>query len=187
MFERFDKSARRAVARARHEAVRAGQDHIGCEHLLLGVLTEPGQAAQAMTAAGLEITALRPHLHGEKAQSDPDPLDGDVLASLGIDLDAVRRATDAAFGPGSLDRAGVGRRGRLRQTFGLSFTPEARKAVELALRATVRMKHPSISTGHLLTGIIDQGHNTGLDLLTVAGADAAALRADVIRRLTAAA
>jgi len=186
MFERFDKYARRAVARARHEAVRTGQDHIGCEHLLLGIFAEQGQAAQAMTAAGLEISALRPHLHGGTT-SAADPLDAEALASLGIDLDAVRRATDATFGPGALDRAGGARPVRLRQVFGPSFTPEARKTVELALRTTVRMKQPSISTGHILAGIIDQGHNAGLDLLAAVGADAAALRADVIRRLTDAA
>jgi ATP-dependent Clp protease ATP-binding subunit ClpA len=186
MFERFDKSARQAVARARHEAVRTGQVHIGCEHLLLGIVAEHGHAEQAMTAAGLEISALRAQLSGRTAAAD-DQLDAEALASLGIDLDAVRRATDTAFGPGALDRAGDARRGRRRQAFGPSFTPEARKTVEFALRATVRMKQPSISTGHLLLGIIDQRHNAGLDLLTAAGADVAALRADVIRRMSAAA
>lgn len=186
MFERFDKDARRAVVRAKHEAVRAGQDHVGCEHLLLGVIAEPGRAAQALTAAGLEITALRTHVPRGKA-SDPDPLDAEALASLGIDLDSVRRATDAAFGPGSLDRAGGGRRSRLRLALGMSLTAEARKALELALRATVAMKHSSISTGHLLTGIIDSGPNAGLDVLAATGVDAAALRADVVRRLSTAA
>jgi ATP-dependent Clp protease ATP-binding subunit ClpA len=186
MFERFDKNARRAVARGKHEAVRAAQDHIGCEHLLLGIFAEEGQAAQALTAAGLEISALRTHLSGRTA-AGAEPLDAEALASLGIDLDAVRRATDTAFGAGALDRAADARRGRRRQAFGPSFTPEARKTVELALRATVRMKQPSISTGHLLTGIIDQGHNAGLDLLAAAGVDVAALRADVLRRMSAAA
>jgi ClpA/ClpB-like protein len=43
------------------------------------------------------------------------------------------------------------------------------------------------SVCRLLIGIIDQGHNGALDLLAAAGADAATLRADVLRRLPAAA
>jgi hypothetical protein len=39
----------------------------------------------------------------------------------------------------------------------------------------------------LLAAIIDQGDNGGLRLLAAAGADPAALRADTLRRMTAAA
>ena len=186
MFERFHQDARRAVVRAHHEVVRAGQDQIGCEHMLLGLLAEPGPAAAAMTAAGLELTALRARLPRGGGAED-DPLDADALASVGIDLDAVRRATDTVFGPGALDRAGPAASGRARGQGRIRFTAEAKKALELALRAAVRHRHRGISSGHVLIGIIDQGDNGALRMLAASGVDAAALRADVLARLAEAA
>jgi hypothetical protein len=183
VFERFHQDVRRVVVRARHEAALAGQDQIGCGHLLLGLLAEPGPASPALTGAGLELTAVRDRLLNATG-TEPDPLDADALASVGIDLDQVRRATEATFGPGALDRAGRGRasrRGRMR------LTADAKKALELALRAAVSLKHREITGGHLLIGIIDQGHNGATGLLAASAVDAATLRADVLSRLAAAA
>ena len=46
MFEGFSGAARHAVVVARAEAVRTGQPTIGCEHLLLALLSEQqGQPA----------------------------------------------------------------------------------------------------------------------------------------------
>jgi ATP-dependent Clp protease ATP-binding subunit ClpA len=183
VFERFHQDARRVVERARHEAALAGQGQIGCEHLLLGLLAEPGLAAAALTAAGLDLPALRDRLP-RPSQAQPDPLDAEALASVGIDLDQVRRAAEARFGPGALGRAGPAqarRPGRMR------FSMDAKKALELAVRAAVVRRHREITGAHLLIGIIDQGHNGALDLLAGTGADAATLRADLLRRLDAAA
>jgi ATP-dependent Clp protease ATP-binding subunit ClpA len=186
VFERFHQDARRAVVRAHHEVVRAGQDQIGCEHLLLGLLAEPGPAAAALSAAGLELTALRAHLP-RGSRPEPDPLDADALASVGIDLDAVRQAADAVFGPGALDRAGPATSGRARKLGRIRITADAKKALELALRAAVSHRHREISSGHLLIGIIDQGDNGALDMLAASTVDTAALRADVLARLATAA
>jgi ATP-dependent Clp protease ATP-binding subunit ClpA len=187
MFERFHQDARHAVVRARHETVRARKDHIDCEHLLLGLFAEPGVAAEALTAAGLEITGLRALLPGDRSGTDPDPLDAEALASLGIDLDAVRRATDAAFGRGALDRVSAPRRDRLRITGGLRMTADARKSLELALRAAAGLHHNYIGSGHVLIGILNQDDNAAVATLRAAGVDPGALRADVILRMTAAA
>lgn len=183
MFEGFHQDARRVVRRAQDEAVRAGQGRIGCEHLLLGLLAEPGPAAAALAAAGLELATLRHRLPpGQLAE--PDPLDADALAVVGIDLDEVRRAAEATFGPGALDRAAPA---RARRPGLMPFTAEAKKSLELAVRATQRLRHREITGGHLLIGVIDQGHNRALDLLAGSAVDAAGLRADVLTRLAAAA
>jgi ATP-dependent Clp protease ATP-binding subunit ClpA len=183
VFERFQRDARRAVRRAQDEAVRAGQGRIGCEHLLLGLLAEPGPAAAALTAAGLELSTLRSRVpRGDRAE--PDPLDADALASVGIDLDQVRRAAEATFGPGALDRAAPA---RARRPGLMPLTAEAKNSLELAVRATQRLRHREITGGHLLIGMIDQGHNRALDLLAESAVAAAALRADVLTRLAAAA
>jgi ATP-dependent Clp protease ATP-binding subunit ClpA len=186
MFERFGQDARRAVVRAHEEAAAAGQGETGCEHLLLGLLAAPGPAAAAMTAAGLELTALRSRLpQASRAEPDAlDALDADALASVGIDLDQVRRAADATFGPGALDRA---RRAQDRRAGRMRLTADAKKALALALQAAVGLRHRELTGGHLLIGIIDQGRNGALDLLSASAADPAALRADAITRLAEAA
>jgi ATP-dependent Clp protease ATP-binding subunit ClpA len=69
----------------------------------------------------------------------------------------------------------------------MRLTADAKKALELALRAAVSLRHREITGGHLLIGTIDQGHNGALGLLAASAIDAAALRADVLRRLAAAA
>jgi Clp amino terminal domain, pathogenicity island component len=42
-----------------------------------------------------------------------------------------------------------------------------------------------ITSGHMLIGILDSRRNGALTALTLAGADIQALRADVLRRITA--
>jgi ATP-dependent Clp protease ATP-binding subunit ClpA len=80
-------------------------------------------------------------------------LDSDALASLGIDLDAVRARADTVFGVGALDRAGHRSPGGH-----LPFAAEAKKTLELALREAVRLHSNSITANHLLLGLI---RNTG--------------------------
>jgi ATP-dependent Clp protease ATP-binding subunit ClpA len=67
------------------------------------------------------------------------------------------------------------------------MTPEAKDVMANALRLAQGRHDGAVSAGHLLAAIIDQGDNGGLRLLAAAGADPAALRADTLRRMTAAA
>lgn len=178
MFERFTQEARLTVVSAQEEARRLRNDHIGCEHLLLGLLLRSGPAAQSLTAAGLDVAGLRARV---AAEASGDALDSDALASLGIDLDAVRRSTEAAFGPGALDRGRASVRGHM------PFHPEAKKSLELALREAVRLKQGHISTGHLLLGLLHRGDNAAVRVLKQADIDVQGLREDVTRRLAEAA
>jgi ATP-dependent Clp protease ATP-binding subunit ClpA len=177
MFERFEPTARQAFVDAKDEAKLAGQDAIRSEHVLVGLLREPGLAADALTAAGLELAELRARL--PRGAAETGQLDAEALSSLGIDLDAVRRATDAAFGPGALDRVAV--RGR-RQ---LPLADDAKKSLVGAVRLAQQLSQRTISSGHMLFGILDQNRNGALNLLTQAGVDLGALRADVLQRITA--
>jgi ATP-dependent Clp protease ATP-binding subunit ClpA len=181
MLERFDPAARQALVDARNEASQAGQRKVRSEHVLLGLLAEPGPAADALTTAGLDLAGLRSLLPRGSHVADTGGLDAEALASLGIDLDAVRRATDATFGRGALD---------LVAPAGRKLLPMADDVREVLVRA-VREAHRSgkrwISSGHLLIGILDQQRNGALTLLAQSGTDTAALRADVVGRLASAA
>jgi len=176
VFERFEPAARQAFADARQEAGRAGQDQIRSEHVLLGLLREPGPAADALTAAGLSMESLRAHIR-RGDHNAPAGLDADALAILGIDLDAVRRATDAAFGPGALDRAAV--RGQAR----LPVAGDTKQALGRAVHRAQQLGQRQITSGHMLFGILDSRRNGALTALAQAGTDIPALRADVLRRI----
>lgn len=176
MFERFEPAARQAFVDALQEARLAGQDKIRSEHVLLGLLREPGPAAEALTSAGLDLETLRARLpHG--GYDVPGGLDADALATLGIDLDAVRRATDAAFGRGALDRAAVPGQGKL------PIADDAKQALSGAVRQAQQLSQRQVSSGHVLLGILAQNRNGALTVLTQAGADIQALRADTLRRV----
>ncbi|GGS28116.1 MULTISPECIES: ATP-dependent Clp protease ATP-binding subunit [Actinokineospora] len=57
---RFSSDAANALELAVTEAVALGHNYIGCEHLLLGLATEPdGPGSAALRAAGAEPRALR--------------------------------------------------------------------------------------------------------------------------------
>lgn len=176
MFERFAQTARQAVIDAQQEAAWAGQDNVRSEHFLLALLREPGPAADALAATGIDAAALRERLPRGDREAHVG-LDADALSTLGIDLDAVRRAADAAFGPGALDRARVP--GRLR----LPFAADAKQTLAGAARYAIHHNQRQITSQHLLFGILDQRRNGALTALGQAGADVAALRADVIGRL----
>ena len=150
MLERLEPAARQAITDARDEAIRAGQDKIRSEHVLLGLLAEPGTAADALAAAGLTVTEVRSRLQRGGDVGAGGFLDPDALASLGIDLDAVRRAADAAFGTGALDRVRVTSHRRM------PIADDAKRTLAGAVRHAHRLGHRQITSGHVLIGIIDQ-------------------------------
>ncbi len=60
MFERFTERARKVIVQGQREAERLRHNHIGTEHLLLGLLLEKdGVAAQSLFAAGVTLDGAR--------------------------------------------------------------------------------------------------------------------------------
>jgi ATP-dependent Clp protease ATP-binding subunit ClpA len=157
MFERFTTQARLAVVGAQSHAGETGSERIGTEHLLLALFDaadSPGVAV--LRALGADRKAIEDALTSTGAGRAPVS-DAAALATLGIDLDEVRRQVEDAFGPGALDRtrAGAGSRQTAGRSRGhIPFDRTAKKALELALREAVRMKHTFIGTEHLLLGLL---------------------------------
>ncbi|HWG28880.1 MAG TPA: Clp protease N-terminal domain-containing protein [Actinospica sp.] len=176
MFERFTGDARQAVALAQDEARQLCHNYIGTEHLLLGLLAENrGPAAQLLNERGLRAEDLRRRI---LVIVGGEGLDHEALATLGIDLDEVRRATEAAFGPGALDSTG-----RKPPTGHIPFTPRAKKVLELSVREAQRLQHGSIGTGHMLLGLILEGKGVAAKVLADIGCDLDALREDITRMI----
>jgi ATP-dependent Clp protease ATP-binding subunit ClpA len=173
MFERFHKDARRVVVAAQEEARHLGHDRVGTVHLLLGFITnEGGTAGTALREHGLRPDDLRERVRRASwADHVSGAIDGDALASIGIDLDEVRRTVEATFGEGALERG--------RQKKGhIPFTPQAKKCLELSLRSAIALKQKEISTGHLLLGLLRAtgDDNLALQVLRDAEVDLDALR-----------
>jgi hypothetical protein len=115
--------AHRVLDLARKEADLFGHRYLGPEHLVLGVLRDGGsEASRALEAHGVDLPAAREalgRLVDRGVVPGPRPSDAELLGSLGIDLDAIRRTTEQSFGGKALGwavreatrarRGGVGR------------------------------------------------------------------------------
>lgn len=173
MFERFTRDAREVVIAAQSVARDSRSRAIDSRHLLLALVGAGGAAPDALRQIGVEPTELATALRTELRASG---LDGDALASVGIDLTAVRERADAVFGDGALDR---GRRTPV--TGHLPFTADAKKSLELALREAVRLRTHRIDGAALFLGLLRAAGSPAevsvRQALSAAGVDAAALRA----------
>ena len=109
MFERFTQEARTLVVLASEHARRLGHRYVGGEHILLAAVST-GQPASVI----LRTHGVTPELVEEEIVRRVGlgagaglfgGLDKDALATIGIDLDAVRARIEAAFGPQALAHA----------------------------------------------------------------------------------
>jgi ATP-dependent Clp protease ATP-binding subunit ClpA len=178
VFERFTSEARAAVVRTQDEARRLGQDRIGTEHLLLGVLGGADTVgARALAELGIDAERVREEAANATPATAPTRGDEEALRTIGIDLDEVRRAAEETFGPGALDRGTPGRAGHI------PFRPEAKKALELALREALRLGHKHIGTEHVLLGIVRDPDGAAAALLRGLGITADRVREAVLRQI----
>jgi hypothetical protein len=154
MLERFSNNARSAVVAAQQEARDRRAENVRTEHLLLALFAVPDSVAvtvlteRGVTKADVEADVDRMRGTG------PGPSDAEALATLGIDLDEVRRQVEEAFGPGALERTRAAGAGRRRLGGRIPFDRATKKALELALREAVRFEHRHLGTEHLLLGLL---------------------------------
>jgi Clp amino terminal domain, pathogenicity island component len=157
----------RVVGLAGEEASRFGHRYVGPEHLLLGMLRDSdGGAARILQAQGVDLEAARAALGRLAARGvvpGPRPSDAELLGTLGIELEAVRRDAERAFGAQVLGwaireatrarRRGVGRVARTP----LQGPPMlAAHALMLAReRARALGQEEAIGSELLLLGVVD--------------------------------
>jgi ATP-dependent Clp protease ATP-binding subunit ClpA len=96
------EQARRILELARAEAEGFGHRYLGPEHLVLGVLRDGGSgASRALEAFGVTLESARlglRRLADRGVVPGPRPSDVELLGSLGIDLEAIRRTIEQRFG-----------------------------------------------------------------------------------------
>jgi ATP-dependent Clp protease ATP-binding subunit ClpA len=166
VFGRFTEPAHQVLDLARAEAERAGHRYLGPEHLLLGMLAEGNsRAAQLLRTAGVELAAARAalaHLADRGVVPAPRPSDGELLDSLGIDLDSVRHQTEQRFGFQAVGEA-TWRVTRRRWWRGsrVVWTPLcgppflAKRALQLASQQAQALGHGEVRPEHLLLGVLE--------------------------------
>jgi ATP-dependent Clp protease ATP-binding subunit ClpA len=166
VFGRFTEQAHQVLDLARAEAERAGHHYLGPEHVLLGLLAEGhSRAAQLLRTAGVELAAAQAvlaRLVDRGVVAAPQPSDGELLGSLGIDLDSVRHQTEQRFGVQAVGEATwrVTRRGWWRGSR-VVWTPLcgppflAKRALQLASQQAQALGHSEVRPEHLLLGVLE--------------------------------
>jgi ATP-dependent Clp protease ATP-binding subunit ClpA len=173
MFERFSKEARSTVTAAVSEAERFHSDHVGVEHLLLGLLGHSSpELAGILQEAGTTRELLERRLEETSGAQPFGADDAEALRSIGIDLDAVSRSLEAVFGPDPLKGTDAPKHRGLTYFGRTHFSPAAKKVLELSLREAIAHKDKTIDAAHLLLGIL-RSPDTAASLL---GGDAGANR-----------
>lgn len=192
MFERFSDEARAVVVHAQAQARQLRHGHVGCEHLLLAAAGAEAPAGQALRDLGGTPETLRSVLT-DLASGVDQVYDRDALASIGIDLDAVRERVEAAFGPGALGRSPnrPGRRLGLRRrrrragpsrTGHIPFTPQAKQCLELAVREASARHDRHLGVEHLVLALAATHDGLVPRLFARLGLSPAQLRWEVERR-----
>jgi hypothetical protein len=194
MTRNFTEGANAIVVQAYEHAIRLGHPYLGGEHLLLalaasqpvgGVLREHG-----VTPERVEAEIVR--LSGGGLFGD---LDRDALATVGVDIDAVRATTEASFGQEALTRAAqaVHRKPRWfgprpaafagRDGAFLPLGPGAPQALQGARReAQARHAAQPAGVGDLALGVLAVSEGLVPPILSALGASGPTLSAAILDR-----
>ena len=162
------------LAAAHTEAELARHGYVGIEHLLI-TLTRPegGQTARLLADFGITTERARDAVwlvvgsgRGDGPRFDPATL----LATLGIDLDQIRRHVEAQFGPNAIHNLYTSHAGWNLRPRGplcdLGISPQLKRVIDHALgrcwdntppQLTERLlRHALDSDSHALTAVLDE-------------------------------
>jgi ATP-dependent Clp protease ATP-binding subunit ClpA len=233
MFERFTDEARALVALAVEHAIRLGHRYVGGEHILLAAVTVGQPASAVLCAHGVTPELVEEEIVRRVGLGAGaglfGSLDKDALATIGIDLDAVRARIEASFGPQALARAAQAahrdprrrpgprpprlvrrwrRKRRARRAMisapapgprppeatgrycapgprpsgHIPFTPASKKILELTLREADALHDSRIGVEHIALALTTIKQGLVPQILSEAGASAAALGTAILDR-----
>jgi len=175
MFARFTPQAREAMVLAQEESARLGYPWLGTEHLLLGLLRQPGTTpSSVLEGFGITRASVERELIGRLGEAAHEGVlneeDERALRTLGIDLEEVRARIEETFGPGALERARPGQ-------CGWPMMPRLKESLQRAAREAGR---GPIETDHLLLGMLDVRGALAVDTLRALGVGPEAVRASIL-------
>ena len=106
---------------------------------------------------------------------EPEGLAAKAIEALGVPLDSARDALVAALPSANVDEPVSG---------SIPFTPGAKKTMELAVRAALKLGHNYIGTEHLLIGVLEDEVAAGSGTLTGLGVTRAQVEQWLVTELT---
>jgi hypothetical protein len=172
MFARFTPQARRTTVRAGLLTLDEGRTTLDEDMLLLAL-------AESWPVAGFAVTpeAVRAKIEEHRA-TESRAGDRELLSTLGIDLDEIRRRIPVQRDDPLAWRL---RRSRVRPLSvvlvgpigDLPLTGKAKKVVEVAMNW--RGSHAQVTEEDLLRGLLADGSNTSVSILRRLGVDLLAL------------
>jgi Clp amino terminal domain, pathogenicity island component len=167
------------------EADRARHGYVGCEHLLLALITDKDPTARDILAGrGISLPAARAAVAGivSSGAGDGPPWNAtDLLATLGVDLPAIQRKVRADHGQHAIDelyRSPAGRRLPWGPLCGPPMSPGLKKAL---FGREGRAGFPT--SGHALLSMLDAGGGGLGAVLAALGASPGVLRRATAERL----
>ena len=140
--DKFTEKTRLVLDLAQEEARELRHNYVGTEHLLLGLLREGESIAY------------------------------NVLHSLGIELEAVRRAVTFIVGPGKEVVIGE-----------IGLTPRAVAATTLAFNEAGHLRQEKIAPEHLLLGLTREGEGIAVGLMRAFGTTLEKVRAQTFQAI----
>jgi ATP-dependent Clp protease ATP-binding subunit ClpA len=189
MPEQFTGDARQVVVRASEQARRLGHGFIGGEHLLYGLASADGEVGAVLREQGVtpeRVEAEFVRLIGPENTAGGslfDTLDRDALTTIGIDLDTVRERIEAAFGPAALAPDAPARRWRRsrpgRVTGHIPLTRRAKKCLEGSLREARAHSSGHLGAEHIALALLAMDDGVPHRILSVIGASAPRLGAEI--------
>lgn len=176
------------LSAARAEAEFARHGYVGLEHLLV-VLAQTGSTADLLAHYGISADRARDAVWlvvGSGGGDGPRFDSATLLATLGIDLDAIRRSVDLQFGPDAVSRLYASEAGRNLPRSGplcdLGLSPQLKRAVDTALGGCWEIA-PLHLHERLLLGALDSDSPAVAAVLGRLGASVPGLRDAVTARL----
>jgi ATP-dependent Clp protease ATP-binding subunit ClpA len=190
----FTGDARQVVACASEQARRLGHGFIGGEHLLYALACADGEAGEVLRERGVtpeRVEAEFVRLIGPENTASGsllDTLNRDALATIGIDLDTVRERVEATFGPAAFaPDVPAPRRWRRsrpspvpgRVTGHIPLTRRAKKCLESSLRESRAHSSGHLGAEHIALALLAMDDGLPHRILSVIGAPAPRLRAEI--------
>jgi hypothetical protein len=195
MTRNFTGDANAIVVQAYQHAIRLGHPCLGGEHFLLALAAASQPAGAVLREHGVTPGRVEPEIARLSAGGLFSDLDRDALAGVGVDIDAVRAATEASFGREALARAAravyrkprwfsprpaafVGRDGAF-----LPLGPGARQALQRA-RREAQARHATQPAGveDLAVGILASSEGLVPPVLSGLGMSGPALSSAILDR-----
>ncbi len=139
----FTPRAQQVLALARKEADRFNHNYVGTEHLLLGLI-KLGQ--------GVAVN---------------------VLAKMGLELDAVRMEVEKQVGSGQ----------ETKMVGNIPYTPRVKKVLALAGKEAKALGHSYVGTEHILLGLLREGDGVAAQILRNLDVDIERTRNEILREL----